>query len=45
MSILNRLLGRESNEDESCCDMHIEEIDHDEGGGTAADENADRAGD
>ena len=30
MSILDRLLGGESNDDESCCDMQIEEVDSDE---------------
>ena len=30
MSILSRLLGGESNDDESCCNMQIEEIDADD---------------
>lgn len=45
MSILNRLLGGESNDDESCCDMQIEEIDADENGEDAPNESADRAED
>jgi len=35
MSILDRLLGRESNDGEGCCDMQIEERDADK-----TDENA-----
>jgi len=45
MSILNRLLGGESNEDESCCDMQIEELDADEGDEDASDETPDRTED
>lgn len=32
MSILDRLLGGESNDDESCCDMQIEEVDPNKNG-------------
>ncbi|MYL17467.1 hypothetical protein GLW36_12540 [Halorubrum terrestre] len=42
MSILDRLLGGESNDDESCCDMQIEEVDSDENEADAPDERADR---
>ncbi|WP_281195089.1 hypothetical protein [Halorubrum sp. F4] len=45
MPILNRLLGGESNDGESCCDMQIEEIDADEADEDAPNENADRAED
>lgn len=40
MSILNRLLGGES-DDESCCDMQIEEVDADEVDEGASGEGAD----
>lgn len=45
MSILDRLLGDESNDDESCCDMQIEEVDSNEGEVDAPEERADRAED
>ncbi|WP_459824854.1 hypothetical protein [Halorubrum luteum] len=52
MSILSRLLGGESNDDESCCNMQIEEIDADDTERDADDteedapnESADRAAD
>mgnify|MGYP006882764797 FL=1 len=45
MSILDRLLGGESNDNESCCDMQIEEVDSDENGADAPDERADRTED
>lgn len=45
MSILDRLLGGESNDDESCCDMQIEEVDSDENEADAPDEPADRTED
>lgn len=41
MSILNRLLGGES-DDESCCDMQIEEVDADDPDEGASRESADR---
>ena len=45
MSILNRLLGGESNDDDSCCDMQIEEVDADETKEDASNENGERAED
>jgi hypothetical protein len=45
MSILNRLLGGESNDDESCCDMQIEEVDSNESEADAPEERVDRAED
>jgi hypothetical protein len=45
MSILNRLLGGGSTDDESCCDMQIEEVDSDGGEADAPEERADRAED
>ena len=42
MSILDRLLGDEPTDDESCCDVQIEEIDSDETEGDAPDEGVDR---
>ncbi|MGQ3330548.1 hypothetical protein [Halorubrum sp. FL23] len=45
MSILDRLLGDESNDDESCCDMQIEEVDPDENEADAPDERVDRTED
>jgi len=45
MSILGRLLGGESNDNESCCDIQIEEVNPDEGEADAPEERADRAED
>jgi hypothetical protein len=45
MSILDRLLGGESNNDKSCCDMQIEEVDPDENEVEAQDERVDRTED
>ncbi|WP_157964846.1 hypothetical protein [Halorubrum sp. 48-1-W] len=45
MSILNRLLGGESNDEESCCDIQIEEVDADEPAEDAPNGSADRTED
>lgn len=45
MSILDRLLGRESNNEEGCCDMQITEIDADETGGNASSDTPDHTED
>ncbi|WP_161609717.1 hypothetical protein [Halorubrum kocurii] len=45
MSMLDRLFGGESNKDESCCDMQIEEVDLDENDVEAQDERVDRTED
>jgi hypothetical protein len=45
MSILDRLLGGESTDDESCCDMQIEEVDPDKNEADMLDEGTDNRGD
>ena len=45
MSILDRLLGGASNDEESCCDMQIEEVDAEETDEGAPSENSARGGD
>jgi len=45
MSILDRLLGRKSNNGEDCCDMRIEEIDADETDENPASETPDHTED
>jgi len=45
MSILDRLLGGESNDDESCCNIQIEEVDSDENEADVPDERSDHTED